>query len=99
MSKFHKKRGKKKHEKTSHPKQNITSPQPSHKKRKKKHHKGIGIGKIGKGVVKRVDSVGKFTGGIIKTQSNAISNLTNAISNPIVLIGGLAVVAFVVLNK
>lgn len=65
------------------------SPEPKkkHKKHRKKHKIGSGFKKFGRGIVKRGDSVGKFTGGIIKTQSNAISGLLDGLSNPIVLVG------------
>lgn len=69
---------------------------------KKKHHKKKGplnkVNKIGKGALKRTDSVGKFAGGIVKKQSNAIANVTNAFSNPIVLLG-IGAVALVILLK
>ena len=80
------------------PKKNTISAPNSPKRHKKKRHKGIGLGKIAKGVVKRGDSVGKFTGGIIKQQSNAIASVTKAFSNPIVIFG-IAGVALVILLR
>ena len=76
----------------------VTS-KPHHKK-KKHHHKGLGkLNKIGKGAVKRADSVGKFTGKIWKSQSDAITGLIGGLSNPIVLVAIAGVGLFILMKK
>ena len=86
---------------TANPKDTYTSASSSPKVHKKKKHKG-GFGKlnkIGKGIVKRTDSVGKFTGGIIKQQSSAIAGITKTLSNPLVMIALGGVVLFILIKK
>ena len=84
---------------TSRPKPKPSSQNERKKKRKRKKPKLGKLNKIGKGVVKRTDSIGKFTGGIIKKQTDAISNITNTLSNPLVMIAIGGVVLFIVLKK
>lgn len=105
MSKKHKKQSSKdKWTKiTARPKPNKPSRDAIEKhnkrKRKKRHNKLGKLNKIGKGVIKRTDSIGKFTGGIIKKQSDAISNITNTLANPLVMIAIGGVVLFIILKK
>ena len=73
-----------------------------HKKKGKKH-KGIGkiggkFNKFGKGLVKRTDSIGKFTGKLVKQQSSAFGGLLGGLSNPLVLVGGLVLAGIVIVN-
>lgn len=68
-----------------------------HKKKKGGTLKRFGK-KLGKGTIKRVDSVAKFAGNRIKDAQDSVGGVLGALSNPLVLIGG-AVLAVVVLSK
>ena len=43
--------------------------------------------KFGHGVTKRLDSVGKFSGKIVKQQADTIDGAISNLSNPMVIIG------------
>ena len=68
-------------------------------RRHKKHGKiGHGFNKVGRGIVKRGDSVGKFTGKMIQMQQEGIKGIMDGLSNPIVLIGICVVAGLFVIN-
>ena len=54
--------------------------------------------KFANGVVKRTDSVAKFTGNIIKQQSDNISAFANTLSNPLIMIGIICVGGYIALK-
>ena len=58
----------------------------------------MGFKKFGRGLTKRIDSVGKFGGNIVKQQSNNISGVMGTLSNPLVVIGVIVVGGYIALK-
>ena len=54
--------------------------------------------KFGHGLVKRMDSVGKFSGKIIKQQQDTISGAIGNLTNPMVLIVAGVCAVFIFIN-
>lgn len=59
---------------------------------------GRKFNKIGKGAVKRLDSVGKFSAGVVKQQSDTVAGAVKGLTNPGVLIIGGVIAIFVFIN-